>query len=249
MFTLAGKELRSLFYSPLAWVVLAVVQLLLGYFFLLRLDSYLLMQPRLAMLASPPGVTDMVVAPLFGNAAIVLLLVAPLITMGTVAGERQRGTLNLLRSAPVSPLEIVLGKYLGLIVFFAVMLGITCLMPLSLLLGGTLDFGKFASGILGIGLLICAFAAAGLFLSTLTEQPMIAAVSTFGLLLLLWIIDWAARSSGNPDGVLSYLSLMGHYQAFLKGLFTSRDFFYYLIFIALMLALSVRKLEAERYQG
>lgn len=247
IFTIALKELRSLFLSPLAWAVLAVVQLILAYFFLLRIDAYLLLQPRLAMMPSAPGMTGMIVSPLFGNAAIVLLLVAPLITMGTIADERQRGTLSLLRSAPISPLEIVLGKYLGLAAFFAVMLAITCLMPLSLLLGGTLDFGLFAGAVLGIALLVLSFSAAGLFLSSLTRQPVIAAVSTFGLLLMLWIIDWAARASGGPEGVLSYLSLMGHYEAFLKGLFDTRDLVYYLIFIALMLAFSVRKLEAERH--
>lgn len=246
--TIAAKELRSLFLSPLAWVVLAVVQFLLAYFFLLQVDQYLLIQPRLAAMEGAPGVTDIIVAPLFGNAAIIMLLVVPMVTMRLISEERRNGTLGLLTSAPITPAQIVLGKYLGILAFLGVMLALAALMPLSLLLGGSLDFGKLLGGLLGIGLLVAAFAAAGLFMSSLTGQPTIAAVATFGLLLLLWIIDWAARSQA-PDGVLSYLSLMGHYQSLLKGLFNSRDVAYYALFIAVFLALAVRRLESERING
>lgn len=247
--TIARKELRSLFLSPLAWVVLAVIQFLLAYFFLLQVDQYLMIQPRLASMQAAPGVTDIIVAPLFGNAAIILLLVAPVVTMRTISEERRSGTLGLLTSAPVTPTQIVLGKYLGLLAFFGVMLALMALMPLSLLLGGWLDFGKLIGGLIGIGLLVAAFAAAGLFMSSLTNQPTIAAVATFGLLLLLWIIDWAARSQAAPEGVLGYLSLMGHYESLIKGLFNTQDVVYYLLFIGVFLALAVRRLEAERLSG
>jgi len=246
---IAGKELRSLFMSPLAWVILGVVQLILGYFFLLQVDQYLMLQPRLAGMQSAPGVTDVVVAPLFGNASVILLLVVPIITMRLISEERRSGTLGLLTSAPVSPTQIVLGKYLGIVAFLGIMLAITALMPLSLLAGGWLDFGKLAGGLLGIGLLVAAFAAAGLFMSSLTSQPTIAAVSSFGLLLLLWVIDWAARSQGATGGVLSYLSLLGHYESLIKGLFKSKDVIYYLLFIGMFLAFTVRRLEAERLTG
>lgn len=247
--TIARKELRALFLSPLAWVILGVVQLLLGYLFLLQLDQYLVIQPRLAAMEGAPGVTDMVVAPLFGNAAVILLLVVPLVTMRLISEERRNGTLDLLASAPITPLQIVLGKYLGILVFLGVMLAITALMPLSLLAGGWLDFGKLAGGLLGIGLLVAAFAAAGLFMSSLTAQPVVAAVASFGLLLLLWIIDWAARGQAAPDGVLTYLSLMGHYESLVRGLFRSTDVIYYVLFIGMFLALTVRKLESERLSG
>lgn len=246
---IASKELRSLFLSPLAWVVLAVVQFLLAYFFLLQVDQYMMIQPRLAQMEAAPGVTDVIVAPLFGNAAIILLLVAPLATMRLVSEERRNGTLGLLTSAPVTTTQIVLGKYLGILAFFGIMLALATLMPLSLLLGGSLDFGKLAGGLLGIGLLVAAFAAAGLFMSSLTSQPTIAAVASFGLLLLLWIIDWAARSQAAPEGVLGYLSLMGHYESLVRGLFNSRDLVYYLLFIGVFLALTVRRLESERLSG
>ena len=122
-------------------------------------------------------------------------------------------------------------------------------MPLSLLVGGTLDFGLFGAALLGLVLMVAGFASAGLFLSTLTAQPTIAGISTFGLLLLLWILNWAGSTSTEGAGtVLSYLSLLTHFDALLKGVFNTEDVVYYLLFSATFLALGVRRLDAERLQ-
>jgi len=248
IFTIAARELKSLFLSPLAWAILAVVQLILAYIFLVSVDQFLEVQPRLVGMADAPGVTDIIAAPLFGTAAVVLLLVAPLLTMRLVSEEHRNRTLSLLLSAPVSMTEIILGKYLGILLFLLVMLGMLALMPLSLLLGGSLDFGKLGAGLLGLGLLLAAFAAAGLFMSTLTTQPTVAAISTFGLLLLLWIIDWTSGARAEVSGILSYMSLTRHYEPMLKGMINSVDIAYYLLFIITFLVLSVRRLDAERLQ-
>lgn len=244
--TIAARELRSLFLSPLAWAILAVVQFILAWMFLGQLDTYLAYQSQIAMMESPPGATEIIVAPLFSSATLILLLVIPLLTMRLVSEERRARTLPLLFSAPLSMSEIVLGKYLGLLGFLAIMLGLITLMPLSLLSVGTLDFGLLASNLIGISLLLAAFAAAGLFMSTLTAQPTVAAISTFGVLLLLWIIEWTGKSMGDKATVLSYLSLQNHYEALLKGLFDSSDVVYYLLFIITFLVLSIRRLDAER---
>lgn len=114
---IAARELRSLFLSPLAWVILAVVVFILAYAFLVQVQVFTEIQPRLAGLPSAPGVTEIVAAPLFEFAAMILLLVAPLLTHRAVAAERRGGTLVLLQSAPVSSTQIVLGKYLGLLAF------------------------------------------------------------------------------------------------------------------------------------
>lgn len=246
IFTIAARELKSLFLSPLAWSVLAVVQFILAYLFLAQIDNYSLIQPRLAGLEGAPGVTDIVIAPLLGDAAIILLLVTPLITMRMLSEERRNGTLSLLFSAPVSMTEIVLGKYLGVLGFFMIMLAMVALMPLSLLAGTDLDLGKLAAGLLGLACLLAAFSAAGLFMSALTEQPTVAAVSTFGLLLLLWIVDWAGNSGGTASGLLHYLSLLRHYESLLRGLFNSSDLIYYLLFIVTFLGLSIRRLDMDR---
>lgn len=246
---IAARELKSLFLSPLAWSILAVVQFILAYLFLSQLDSYMMLAPRLAVLEDAPGVTDLVIAPLLGNTAVVLLLVAPLITMRTFSEEARSGTLTLLFSAPVSMTEIVLGKFLGLLAFFLVLLGFVALMALSLAAGTQLDYGKLASGLLGLALLIGAFTAAGLFMSSLTDQPVIAAIGSFGLLLLLWIIDWAGNTQGQVSGLFAYLSALRHYESLLKGLFDSSDLVYYLLFILTFVALSILRLDARRLPG
>lgn len=244
IFTIAMRELRSLFLSPLAWTILATVQAILGFLFLAQLDFFLNVQPRLAGMDDAPGVTEMVVAPLLGNAGIVLLLVVPLITMRAVSEERRNRTLTLLFSAPASMTEIALGKYLAILLFLGVILSMVALMPLSLLLGGTLDFGLFAAGLLGLALLLAAFGAVGVFVSTLTHHPAVAAIGTFGILLLFWILDWAG--AGGNSGVLGYLSLLNHYEPFLKGVFDSADAAYYLLFVSVFMVLTVRRLDMDR---
>lgn len=249
-FTIAGRELRSLFISPLAWSILAVVQLILGYMFLTQLDMFMALQSRLLGVEGAPGVTEIIVAPLLGNAAVVLLLVVPMLTMRLVSEERRAQTLSLLFSAPLSMSEIVLGKFLGVMGFLLIMVLMIILMPLSLLAGGSLDLGMLLAGVLGLVLLLASFAALGLFMSTLTEQPTIAAVSSFGVLLLLWIIDWAGgnQGAGQASELFAYLSLLRHFESLLKGVFDSADVIYYLLFVTLFLGLSIRRLDADRLQ-
>jgi ABC-2 type transport system permease protein len=246
LFTIAAREIRSLFLSPLAWAILAVTLFILAYLFLSQIEAYSLLQPRLAALQGAPGVSDIVVAPLFSDAAIVLLLITPLVTMRTLSEERRSRTITLLLSAPVSMTEIIIGKYLGVLTFFLILIGMLALMPLSLLAGTALDLGKLAAGLLGLTLVVAAFAAVGLFMSSLTEQPTVAAVTTFGLLLLLWILDWAGNSGLDSSNLLGYLSMLRHYEPLLKGLFTSTDVVYYLLVTTLFLGFSIRRLDATR---
>jgi len=246
IFSIAAREIRSLFLSPLAWAILAVTLFILAYLFLSQIEAYILLQPRLAALQGAPGVSDIVVAPLFADAAVVLLLITPLVTMRTLSEERRSRTLSLLLSAPVSMTEIILGKYLGVLAFFLILIGLLTLMPLSLLAGTDLDLGKLAAGLLGLTLVVAAFAAIGLFMSSLTEQPTVAAVTTFGLLLLLWILDWAGNSGLDSTNLMAYLSMLRHYEPLLKGLFNSTDVAYYLLVIALFLGFSIRRLDATR---
>lgn len=247
MLSIAAKELRTLFFSPLAWTVLAVVQALLAYMFLIRIESFLELQPRLLSLSNAPGLTALVVAPIFNDACRVMLLVVPLLTMRLVSEELRTGTFTLLLSAPRSMTEVVLGKFAGTVVFLSVVMALLLIMSLLLLLGGGLDFGLLASCMLGLFLLLASFASVGLFMSTLTLQPAAAAVSTFGLLLLLWIIDFSGGASG-ADTLFAYLSISNHVNAFFRGVFDSRDVIYYLLLITIFLALSVRRLDGLRLQ-
>ena len=246
-FTIAGRELRSLFLSPLAWSILGVIQIILAYMFLAQLDYYLMLQARIAGMPDAPGVTDLIVAPLFGNAGVILLLVTPLLTMRLISEERRNRTLSLLFTAPVSMTEIVLGKYLGVFGFLLIMVAMIALMPLSLLAGGGLDLGKFTACVLGLTLLLAAFAAVGLYISALSHQPTVAAVATFGALLLLWIIDWTGGDT-EKSGVLSYLSMLRHYEGLLKGLVSTTNVLYFVLVILTFLVLSVHRLDNDRLQ-
>jgi len=248
IFTIAARELRSLFLSPLAWTILSVVQFILTYFFLLYVEQFIKIQPELAQYPNAPGVTEVVVAPLFDTAGLILLLVMPILTMRLISEERRNRTLALLFSAPVSMTEIILGKFIGILSFTLIIVALLTMMPLSLLLGTNLDIGLLFSGLLGLVLLVSSFAAVGLYMSSLTSQPTVAAISTFGILLLLWILDAAGSTGGESDRVFSYLSLLRHFQPMLKGVFNSSDVIYYLLFITTFLVLSIRRLDADRLQ-
>ncbi len=246
--TIAARELRSLFLSPLAWTILAVLQAILAWRFLRLVERFLQIQPQLVGFEGAPGLTQIVVGNLFVWAAVLMLLVTPLLTMRLVSEERRSRTLPLLLSAPVSMTEIILGKYLGIMAFLSCLLGLVTLMPLSLLAGGSLDFGLVASGLLGLTLVTASFAAAGLFLSTMTEQPTVAAISTLGLLLLLWMLKPDTVGGESQDAVLAYLSIASHYEALLQGVFDTQDVIYYVIFIVTFLVMSIRRLDADRLQ-
>ncbi len=246
--TIARNELRRMFLSPLAWIILAVVMLILAFMFLNNVQYFVTIQSRLLSMGSDDGVTAVVAAPLLGNAAVVLLLVVPLLSMRLVADERRNKTLSLLVSAPVSMTEIILGKYLSLVAFLWLILALVAMMPLSLLAGGTLDFGLLGAGLFGLALLLAGFAAVGLFMSTLTQNQTVAAVSSFGVLLLFWILDWAGQGSGT-SGILGYLSILNHYEPFLRGIFDTSDAAYLVLFILTFLMLSIRRLDMDRLGG
>lgn len=244
--TIALRELRSMFLSPLAWTVLAVAQLVLSWIFFTQIDVFFSIQGELATMPNAPGVTDLVVAPVLEVASIMLLMVSPLLTMRLISEERRNGTLVLLLSSPVSISEIVLGKFLGITLFYTLFVAMIALMPLSLMVGTDLDLGKLAAGLLGLLLLLTAFAAAGLYLSSLTANPVIAAISTFGLLLLLWILD--SGTGGTTGNVFSYLSLTSHIAPMIRGIINSADLAYFGLFIVTFLLLTIRQMDAQRLQ-
>ncbi len=217
---IAGNELRQMFKSPLAWVILAVVQFLLAMFFYLLLSQY--MHPAAGSL----GLTDSVVNGMYQIAGIVMLLVSPLMTMRLLTEERRQGTIKLLFSSPITMTEIILGKYLGILSFYALMLVMITLMTASLLF------------------LMAAFAAIGLFISTVTNQPATAAIATFGVLFVLWIINAAGTNAAEGmAAVFAYLSLLTHYNNLLGGAFNSTDVIFYCLVSVFFIVLSIWKLD------
>lgn len=243
VFNIARTELRRIFLSPLAWAVLAIVQFIMGFVFINLLVEY----ANAGGNNDSVGVSDYIGGSLYGFAIIVLLLVMPLMTMRLFSEERKSGSITLLFSAPVSLTEIVLGKFLGLMGFIAAITLLMALMPLSLHWSTELDWGRIAAGLLGLFLLMMAFGAAGLFVSSLTREPTIAAVGSFGLLLIVWLISILGYNDSIPfHDLINYLSLINHYESMRRGIFNSTDTLYYFLFTGLFLWLTVQRLDMER---
>jgi len=243
---LAMRELRSLFAMPSTWFVLAALQFIFAWFFLARLDAFLEIQPQLAQLANPPGVTTMIAAPMFNTVALLLMMLIPLFTMRLVAEERRNQTFALLLSAPLSTRHIVLGKYTGLLIFMAVLITGMPLMLYTLALGTNIDQGLMLSNILGLLLLISSFVALGLYISSLTAQPIIAAIGALAVLLGLWLADISATTEDSPWHFISPLS---HFQNFNNGLLDSSDAAFFVLFTAVFLVLTMKRLHNNLVYG
>ncbi len=247
--TIAARETARLFRAPTAWVLLAAVQLIVGFVFLLHLQTYLQVQPRLLDSGGGPGVTAFLVPRLYGAAAMIHLFAVPLVTMQLIAGERRRGTLTLLLGAPVSRLEIVLGKYLGVLGVVLAMVALTALMPGALAPFTDIDGGALLLAALGHLLFLGAAAALGLYLSTLAREPAIAAGATLGLLLGLLLLGEWGRTVGAPWATpLAWPAPSTHLAPFLNGLFDTAALAFFMLFSGLFVTLAVRRLDNDRLQ-
>ena len=248
--TIAISEFKRLFNTPLAWSVLAILQFVLALLFLMFMEEFIaVVQPATATSANPPGVTGIVVAPIYLWAGIIMLAVMPIMTMRLFAEERMNKTLTLLLTSPLSSTQIVLGKFFGIVLFIILIVAMLSLMPLVLMAGTTLDWGVVLTSSLGLFLVLSSFASAGLFLSSLTSQPIIAAVSTFGLLFFLVVLYLSGNSQGNSSEVFIYLSHFSHFLPFLEGVVDTSDLLYYALFIVGFLVLTIRKLDNDRLLG
>ncbi|MDP1615035.1 MAG: ABC transporter permease subunit [Methylococcales bacterium] len=244
--TIIRKELSMLFISPLAWIMLALIQLVFAGFFLVRLDAFLEIQSQLLQVINSPGITEVIISPVFALAAIVLLMLTPILSMRLLAEERRNRTLTLLISSPVSIIDIVLGKFLGLMIFLAVVIMLIVTLSISLRIGGVLDLGLLLSNVLGLFLVTACFSALGLYVSSLTAQPVIAAIGSLGVLLGLWMIDLVASET---DGWVHYISLLKHFRHFNQGLIDTLSIAYCILFIVIFLVLTIRHLDGERLHG
>lgn len=255
IFTIAGKELRGLFTSPLAWLVLTVVQVVLGYGFLKRLDDFLQVQAQLAQMTSPPGITELVAAPTYATAAAMLLFAVPLLAMRMIAEERRNQTLTLLLSAPVSMSEIILGKFTGLMTFLLIIIVLVLAMPLLLATGTRLDFGLLAGLTLALLLLAASFTAVGLYASSLTAQPIAAALLGFGMLLAMLFMGETAGDSLRargwqvPAAFAQVFSPLKNFEPLGRGMIDSYAIVCPLLLTAAFLILAIRRLDGRRLRG
>lgn len=237
IFVIALREFKSLFLAPLAWAVLTTLQIVFALIFTGGIYSY-------SDNPAEAGVTVAIATPLFAWASVLLLFIIPLLTMRLISEEHRNKTLPLLFSAPISMTEIILGKYLGVLLFLFIVIAMVALMIMSLLLGGTLDFGLLAAQMMGLLLLLSSFTAVGLYMSTRTQSPAVAATLTFGILISLWLLE-LLRNFLDPE-LLTYLSVINHYTSLLEGQIDTADVAYYLLFSTLFVVLSIRHLDTKR---
>ena len=229
------KELRSYFASPVAYVVIAAFLLMAGVFFAI-------------ILVAQPGTAEASLAFVFGNLPVILLLVAPALTMRLLAEEQRSGTIELLLTAPIRDWEVVLGKYLASLVMFLIPVAITLTYALVLARYGAPDRGPIISGYVGLILFGATFLAIGLLASSLTQNQVVAALVAVAILLGLWLIGVFAASARPPvSDFLTYLSVIGHYNEFNSGLIDTKNVAYFLLVIATALFLTVRSLETRRW--
>ncbi len=241
--TIAVREFKSLFSSPLAWLTLAVLQFLFAWIFFSRIELFLQYQARLRSLDAAPGITEIAASGMFTVAGLVLLIITPLFTSRSLAEERRSGSLKLILSSPVSLTSVVMGKFTGLFGFYLIIILLLALMAFSLRLGGPADIGQIITGILGLILLSITCISIGLFMSSLTAQPTVAAISTFALLFFLWIIKWDVKTGG---ALATYLSLQEHFTSLMSGYLASVDVIYFLLLSILFLSLTIWWLDWER---
>ena len=247
------KEMRLYFTSPVAWVVLTIFLLIAGYFFYSIFAFFTQASIQSAMnpqMGRDLNVTDSVMRPLFSNISVILLLLMPLVTMRLFAEERRAGTIELLLTYPVRDGAVLTGKYLAALGLYAIMIGLTLLYPAIVVYFARLEWGPVFTGYLGLLLMGATFIAVGVFASSLTENQIVAAITTFGALLIFWILGWSADYAGGTAGrVLQFLSILEHNDSFSKGVLDTKDVLYYLNFTVLALFLTLRSLEARRWKG
>lgn len=251
---IAGKELRSYFVSPIAYVVLTGFLLLGGWFFFNLLSRFNFLLSIYSAMRNPEAqmrlnLNEFVITPLLHNLSVVLVILIPMITMRTFAEEKRAGTYELLMTSPLSVTEIVAGKFLGVLGFLLVMIGLTGIYPLILLAYGNPEMGVIAAGYLGLLLLAIAFATVGLLTSSFTDNQIIAAVSCLVVLLLFYVIAWPAETAGATLGaVLKYLSLTEHFGEMVKGVIDTKDLTYFVSVILLAVFLTHRSIESMRWR-
>ena len=250
--SIAKREIKAYFTSPIAYVVISVFLVLTGFFFSSAISWFSAQSIQLAQ--NPQyyqqiNINQMVFTPLFHNMSIILLLMLPLLTMRLFAEEKKVGTEELLFPSPISVGQIILGKYLAALAVLAIMLALTFLPAVFTFLWGNPELAQLLNGYLGLFLMGAAFIAAGIFFSSLTENQIVSAMLTFGALLLFWILNWASYSAtGMWKGVLNYLSIFQHFDDMTRGILDTKDVAYYLSFAFVGIFLTHSVIQSRRWR-
>ncbi|MEA3275777.1 MAG: ABC transporter permease [Pseudomonadota bacterium] len=240
--TIARRELQAGLLSPLGWVLLAANQLILAWMFLRVLERF----SGLEAANRSAGLTMELSLNLFSFAAALALLSVPLLSMRMLSGEFREGTFSLLGAAPVSLGEILLGKFFGLAALVTLMGLLPLLMTLGLAVTADLDLGLLTAATLGLWLTGLMFAAVGLFASSLSAQPGLAAVVAYGVLVLLSVVSRTGVAGSEATTLFDWLSWNEHLFWFLLGVVRASDLLYFGLFTGFFLALAHRRLANRR---
>ena len=246
------KELRSYFTSPVAYILLTMFAVIFGYFFWNSL-GYIVVMSMEAQLEGEPfpmNINEQIVRPLLSNVNVLGLFLIPMMTMRLFAEEKRSGTIELLTTSPIRDIEIILGKWLSALLLYTCMLAATIPSMVYLFRYGNPDWKPMAIGYLGLLLEAGGLLAIGTFISTLTRNQIIAGAATFGACLLLWVFGWASGyETATWARVLSYLSVITHYDSFAKGVLDSKDAIYYATVIFVGLFFTARSMESLRWRS
>jgi ABC-2 type transport system permease protein len=257
---IAKKELSVAFTTPVAWVMFMVVAFFAAQFFNGALDAYRFLSLR-AFQSQQQGIlesmnlTEVVVSRLFGSIGVFLVIIAPFLSMRLVAEEKRARTFELLLTSPVRPIEIVLGKYLAALALVLLCLALVAFYPLVLSFygegaqgGAAVEWQTVGTGLLGLFLLGAMAMAVGLFVSSLTESVIVAALVSLVFLLATWVASvFAIGADGPVRELVSALSSSDHLAGFLQGRVELKDVVYYLSFVVLGLYLTERSIEGHRW--
>ena len=253
--TIAGREIRSIFTTPVAYVLFAVFLVFSGFIFFLSLRSFLaaiqqIQTFQLFHLLEQFNLNQSLIEPTLGIQSFVFLLLIPLLTMRAFAEERANGTLELLLTSPLTIWEIVLGKYLAILAVLAILVALAALYPMLLFFFGDPELLQTLAGLIGLFLYGAAFAAIGCFISALTSSQMSAALVTFFVGLILYLIDYFAEVSltGRWQEVVRYLGLRAHFDTMAGGQVQSEDLVYFGVVVVFFLALVRALTESLRWR-
>jgi ABC-2 type transport system permease protein len=250
---IAGKELRAYFGSPMAYIIIGVFAIVFGYFFYVPLVFFNRQSMQMAMgMGGSMNINSMLITPVFVNSTVVMLFLLPAITMRTYAEEKRSGTIELLLTSPVTDFEIILGKFFGAMGLYVSMLALTLLHVAILFWAAdpNPEWKPIASTYLGLVLMGGCFISIGLLISSLTKNQVVAAIVTFTVFLMLWVINWIGTFVGpTAQAVLTHLSITDHFEDFSRGVIDTKHLVYYISFISLGLYLTAKSVDSERWRG
>src|SRR3954468_14145235 len=247
---IAGKELRSYFSSPIAYIIIGFFLLPFGVFFYLYLTAFVRQSMQQAQFGGAMNINQNVIRYVLQNASVIILFIMPMITMRTYSEEKRSGTIELLLTSPVTDVEIILGKFFGALGLYLAMLSVTLLYMAILFIYGNPEWRPLVAAYLGLLLMGASFVSIGLLISSTTSNQIVAGVVTFVVFLLLWIVGWFADSAGPTIGpITSWLSITEHFDDFSKGIIDTKHVIYYLSLITFGLFLSAKSVDTERWRG